>query len=395
VVGKDTVFRVHRKPVVTVYVRHRGECRDRSTGEFYRGCDCAKWLRYSLNGKQHRIPANTRAWGHAEEKAQELQKRLDAGASGLASTSIQSPTPRTIAAAVETYILAKQGENKSSATITKLRYQLGSFEKFMAARSKFFPTDITPDDAVEFRATWKTMNDITRIKFNSNLRGFLKRCCPKETRDDVLDAISPIKQTREGMARRKPKPFSEKEISQLLAQVPVSFPDAAKASRVTALIHLQIGTGLAVRDAVQLERANFNDGWLRIKRQKTGSNVVQKLDTDLHRELLTVLNGNPRYVFWDGKTLPTSAVGTWLKDVRKLMSDAGLWTKGDLSHRFRDTFVDYMYGAGCSVGEIAAMIGDRETTVEKHYKDMFSKRMEERLAKLPVRSWSQGAQNAG
>ena len=380
------MFRVNRKPVVTVYVRHRGECKDRSKGEFYRGCDCAKWLRYSLNGKQHRIAANTRAWGHAEEKAQELQKRLDTG--GAPSIAIQSPSPRTIAAAIQTYILAKEGENKSPVTIGKLRYQLGRFEKFMAGRSKFFSSDITPDDAVEFRATWKTMNDITRIKFNSNLRGFLKRCCPKETRDDVLDAIRPIKQTREGMARRSPKPFSEKEIEKLLAQVPVSFPNAEKASRVTALIHLQIGTGLAVRDAVQLERSSIKDGWLRIKRQKTGTDVVQRLDAGLHKELLTVLNGNPRYVFWDGNVLPTSAVGMWLKDVRKVMSDAGLWTKGDLSHRFRDTFVDYMYGAGCSVGEIAKMIGDNETTVERHYKDLLSKRMEERLAKLPVRTWS-------
>jgi len=33
------------------------------------------------------------------------------------------------------------------------------------------------------------------------------------------------------------------------------------------------------------------------------------------------------------------------------------------------------------------MIGDRETTVEKHYKDLLSKRVEERLAKIPTRTW--------
>jgi integrase len=381
------MFRLTRKPVVTVYVRHRGECRDLSKGEFYRGCQCAKWLRYSLNGKQERHAAHTRSWGHAEEKAREVQKRLDGGESQPAIPSQPTASPRTIAAVIETYILSKEGENKSPVTIKKLRYQLGLFEKFMATRSKFFPTDITPDDAVEFRATWKNMNDLTRIKFNSNLRGFLKRCCPKEMRDDVLNAIQPIKQTREGLARRKPKPFSEAEIKKILAQVPIAFPDATKTSRITALIHLQVGTGLAVRDAVQLERDNIKDGWLRIKRQKTGKDVVQKLDGGLHNELTTVLNGNPRYVFWDGNILPTSAVGIWLRDLREIMSDAGLWTKGDLSHRFRDTFVDYMYGQGCSVGEIATMIGDRETTVEKHYKDLLSKRMEERLAKIPTRTW--------
>lgn len=381
------MFRLARKPVVTVYVRHRGECRDLSKGEFYRGCECAKWLRYSLNGRQERHAAHTRSWGHAEEKAQELQRRLDVGESETPAPSQPANSPRTIAAVIETYILSKEGENKSPVTIKKLRYQLGLFEKFMAGRSKFFPTDIAPEDAVEFRATWKKMNDLTRVKFNSNLRGFLKRCCPKETRDDVLNAIQPIKQTREGLARRKPKPFSEAEIKKILAQVSVTVPDTQKASRFAALIHLQVGTGLAVRDAVQLERDNIKDGWLRIKRQKTGKDVVQKIDAGLHKELLSVLNGNPRFVFWDGNILPTSAVGIWLRDLRQIMSDAGLWTKGDLSHRFRDTFVDYMYGQGCSVGEIAAMIGDRETTVEKHYKDLLSKRMEERLAKIPTRTW--------
>src|SRR5437868_11036577 len=288
------MFRLARKSVVTVYVRHRGECRDTSKGEFYRGCECAKWLRYSLNGKQERHAAHTRSWGHAEEKARELQRRLDLGESQPATPAQPATAPRTIAAVIETYILSKEGENKSPVTIKKLRYQLGLFEKFMAARSKFFPSDISPDDAVEFRASWKKMNDLTRIKFNSNLRGFLKRCCPKETRDDVLNAIQPIKQTREGLARRKPKPFSEAEIKKILFQVPVTFPNATKTSRVTALIHLQVGTGLAVRDAVQLERENVKDVWLRIKRQKTGKDVIQKLDASLHKELTTVLNGNPR-----------------------------------------------------------------------------------------------------
>jgi hypothetical protein len=131
-----------------------------------------------------------RSWGHAEEKARELQRRLDAGESSPPTPTQPTTAPRTIAAVIETYILSKEGENKSPVTIQKLRYQLGLFEKFMAGRSKFLPADITPEDAVEFRATWKKMNDLTRVKFNSNLRGFLKRCCPKETRDDVLNAIT-------------------------------------------------------------------------------------------------------------------------------------------------------------------------------------------------------------
>jgi hypothetical protein len=69
------------------------------------------------------------------------------------------------------------------------------------------------------------------------------------------------------------------------------------------------------------------------------------------------------------------------------MRNTGVWIKGNLSHRFRDTAVDFWLGAGCSMTEIAAMLGDTVAIVEKHYADSASKRMEERLARVPVRTW--------
>jgi hypothetical protein len=66
---------------------------------------------------------------------------------------------------------------------------------------------------------------------------------------------------------------------------------------MTALIHCMVSTGLAIRDTVQLERESIAGGWLRIRRQKTNRPVEQKLDTGLYRELLSVANGNPKYLF--------------------------------------------------------------------------------------------------
>ena len=156
---------------------------------------------------------------------------------------------------------------------------------------------------------------------------------------------------------------------------------------MTALIHCMVSTGLAIRDTIQLERDSLRDGWLRINRQKTDKLVKQRLDPALHAELLAVTNGNPKYVFWNGSSLPNSAVGIWQHDLRALMEDAGLWIKGNLSHRFRDTAVDFWLGAGCSLTEIAAMLGDTVSVLEEHYLSLISKRMEERLAKVPVRTW--------
>jgi hypothetical protein len=148
-----------------------------------------------------------------------------------------------------------------------------------------------------------------------------------------------------------------------------------------------VSTGLAIRDTIQLERDNVRDGWLRIERQKTGKAVRQKMDADLSAELQAVANGNPKYFFWNGRSRPTTATGQWQADLKTLMEAAGLWIRGNLSHRFRDTAVDFWLGAGCSLTDIAAMLGDTVAVVESHYADLASKRTEERLAKLPVRSW--------
>ena len=68
---------------------------------------------------------------------QELQRRLDAG-----ETTPLVPVPevkrRTIAEEIETHLTAKRSEGLSPATLRKLKYQLGTFEQFLAARSKFF-----------------------------------------------------------------------------------------------------------------------------------------------------------------------------------------------------------------------------------------------------------------
>jgi integrase len=375
---------VRPKPVVSVFVRHKATCSHLSRGEFYRGCHCAKWLRYSKGGKQHRVSAGTRTWGIAEDKAAELQGQLDAGEAGTVPAIPEIDQP-TVEQAIETFITAKQGEGIRKATIRKLRYQLGCFQRFTEERSKLFPSEVTATDVIEYRASWNTWKSgVTRQKAQQNLRGFLRSCC-RTSLPDLLDALKPVRLAKSDKDRLEPRPFTEKELKHLLAQVPKTFPE--KAAKMRALIHCMVATGLAIRDTVQLERTSLRDGWLRIERQKTGRPVRQRLDNGLCRELLSVANGNSKYIFWDGVTEATSAVGAWQADLRRLMQDANLWIKGNLSHRFRDTAVDFWLGSGCSMTDVAAALGDTVRTVERHYADLASKRMEERLAKMPTRSW--------
>ena len=385
---------VARKAVVTVYVRHGSGC-PHDGKPFFRGCDCVKWLRYSgaacfcgyrHEGRQHRFTADTRTWGLAEEKAQEIQKRLDAGEMGSPLPAVSQSKQPTIAQALDTFITAKESEGVSPATVRKLKFQIGQFEQFMAERSKFFPSEIAGPDVIAYRASWTWQSGVTKQKAQQNLRGFLRSCC-RDNLQDLLSALKTIRLSKADRTRLEPKPFTEKELTRLLQKVPTVF-DAAKAARMTALIHTMVSTGLAIRDTIQLERDNIRDGWLRIERQKTGRSVRQKLDGALSAELNAVANGNPKYIFWDGASKPTSAVGMWQADLREVMQKAGIWIKGNLSHRFRDTAVDFWLGGGCDMTEVAAMLGDTVAVCERHYANLASKRMEERLSKMPTRSWS-------
>jgi integrase len=385
-----------RRSVVNIYVRHQGDCKyvNRSGRAFARDCQCVKWLRYSgedclcghkHTGRQHRISADTRTWGTAEEKRAALQQRLDTGESTAPLPELKR---QTIAQHLETHITAKESEGCSPATIRKLRNQLGDLERFLAERSKFFPADITATDLIEFRAEWTWGSGVTRQKAQQNVRAFLRSCCTNNL-PGLLSALKTIRLSKTDITRLEPQPFSEEELTKLLAQVPVTFaqyPD--KVARMTTLIKFMVSTGLAIRDTVQLERDNLAGGWLRIKRQKTNKPVEQKLDPGLHAELLKVSNGNPRYVFWNGTSRPTSATGLWQADLRDVMKPAGLWIKGNLSHRFRDTAVDFWLGSGCSILEVSAMLGDTVSIVEKHYRKLLSKRMADRLANVPTRSWA-------
>ena len=340
-------MRLQRKSIVVVYTRHAGTCPHKSN-ESYARCDCSKWMRWSRDGRQHRQAAGTRSWGIAEKAATEQQRRLDSDETPAAS---EAPSTPTIAAWAETFITNKQNKGVGPATERKIRHHLGTLEQFMSARSKFFPQAVTVADVVEYRASWSTWKSgVTKAKAQQNIRSFVKFV----GRADLLPVLDTIIKSEEDNARLAPRPFSEAELKELLAQVPVTF-------------------------------------WLKIKRQKMkkkeGGKVQQKLDAALHKELLAVTNGNPRYVFWSGQGTAVSAVTNWQNDLRILMKAAGVYIPGNLSHRFRDTAVDFWLGAGCSMTEVAAMLGDTVATTEHHYADLASGRMKERLSKIPGRTW--------
>jgi len=366
-------------PLISVYTRHSEGCKY-AGDRFHKQCKCKKWVEYFHNGKQYRVSAKTRSWAIAEEVKRTLEEQFKNGvtAPAVAPASTGRATVKEKAAL---FITGKEGENVSIAVLRKYRHELPRFEAFLSKRSKFYPSDITLDDLVEYRATWNELSKITQQKMQERLRAFLKFACPKDNLFDLLK----LKGIRIKAADRpKPQPFTDQELNRLLAQVPKNFPDEPRCSRVTALIHLMVSTGLAIVDAVKLENKNFDNGWLNIIRQKTERPVRQKLHPTLLKELQTVTNGNPRFVFWNGEIKLSSLTGLFQANLREVMKDADVYTHGDLSHRFRDTYVKFLFDSGCSTTQVADAIGDTEAIVVKHYRSLVP---DDQLSKLPQRSF--------
>jgi site-specific recombinase XerD len=367
-------------PLISIIVRHSEGCKYEGD-RFYKRCDCKKWLEYFHSGKQQRVAAKTRSWAIAEEVKRTLEEQFKNGVT--APAVVPASTGRaTVKEKVALFITGKEGENVSVAVLRKYRYELPRFEAFLSKRSNFYPSDITLDDLVEYRATWADLAKITQQKMQERLRAFLKFACPKDNLFDLLK----LKGIRIKAADRpKPQPFTDAELNRLLAQVSVTFHDEPRRSRVIALIHLMVSTGLAIVDAVKLEKKNFEGGWLNIIRQKTERPVRQKLPTTLLNELRTVTNGNPRFVFWNGDIKLSSLTGLFQTNLREVMKAANVYTHGDLSHRFRDSYVKFLFDNGCSTTQVADAIGDTEAIVVKHYRSLVP---DDQLSKLPQRHFS-------
>jgi integrase len=160
--------------------------------------------------------------------------------------------------------------------------------------------------------------------------------------------------------------------------------------------------GLAIIDAATLERSNIReaDGHYRIylsSRQKTSKrHTLQAIDNAIPakvaKELLTVLNGNPRYVFWHGGKSgegtdqeKREAVKHWQKKMRVLLDTAGF--PNATSHKFRHTLAVEMIRAGASFEDVAAALGNTVGVVAKFYSHEWAKVRQGRTDKAIKATW--------
>jgi integrase/recombinase XerD len=384
--------------MLSVYSRHYPPCP--SSDINYKRCRCPKWINGLLgsDGPFIRRSAKTRSWEKAEDFKRELEEEYESKAKGLEEASRPEATVVTVKEAVTRFLNSKRNENLADSTVDKLTT---IFEKqFLAwtnsARFTYI-TEITTADLEGFRDTW-TDGPLAKKKKQERLIGFFYYCLR-------LGWIKSNPAVLLGRIRADGPPtdyFPKSEFDKIMDATYIYQPRGwvecrNQATRLRILTLLMRWSGLAIRDAVTLERRRLNEnGELLLYRAKTGSPVYVPLPPDVAESLRSIPPGpspNPRYFFWSGNGSPKSVVGNWQRSFRRLFTIANLRREdGSLKrchpHMLRDTFAVEMLLAGVPLEQVSILLGHKSVKItEKHYAPWVKARQEQ-LAANVRKAWN-------
>jgi integrase/recombinase XerD len=385
-------------PTVTIFVRHSSDC-PRTGDEFYKNCRCRKHLRWSYGGEQYRQSAKTRAWAIAEEARRKIEAQFATAdpSQPVGSVTVEPQSKPTIERAIELFVLDKRTQGMDGEVLKKYERELGRFQEFMGKRGVFIPHEITLESLTEFRADWDTLypSSTTRAKVQERLRSVLKYCY--ETRMiDRVPKLSAIK-----VDEPPTLPLSVSQYNKLLKVVPIEFTPT-KAKRVRAIIQLMRYSGLAIRDAVTLERDELQQDRkkklyrITTNRQKTGTHVSVPIPPEVAAEVLAAmeLNESKRHCFWNtGTGKPQSAVTNWQHDLRQVFRAAGF--REGHPHQLRDTFAVSLLEKGVPLEEVSKLLGHESIKTTEKYYAKWVKARQDRLDSLVIGTWHQAAKPFG
>jgi len=362
-------------PEITIYVRHSTDCPHKCEGEDYPSCRCRKHLRWTMNGKRFRRKAGTRSWKAAQDTARQLVAELVK--SDEPEKLVARKNSTTVAEAVDTFMGAKRNDGLEPPTLQKLQKTCDRIKAFCDE------SDLITLDSVTLihLTTWpwgRYFNTTHSLRTNQErVKSFFRYF-------HNAGVIS-----RNPAAAWKQVKGKVSQVSGFTAKEYEGIITAAKEDpKLRALIQAMRFAGLAIIDAACLERSQIvqrgDEYRIRLaSRQKTSKKAHRQMIDNavppaVGRELLAVLNGNPRYVFW-GRSSAAAATDTekreavkhWQKRVRAVLDTAGL--PDSTSHKFRHTLAIEMIRHGATFEDVAAALGNTVAVVAKFYSHEWGK----------------------
>jgi integrase len=158
-------------------------------------------------------------------------------------------------------------------------------------------------------------------------------------------------------------PFTEEEVTRILEACDAY--EGGNRARLRFLTDLMLATGLAIGDASTISKDRIvktaNGYSVELRRAKTATPVSCPIPVQLAKGILGLHGDTP---FWSGKSDLEDITKNWRKIYTKIFKTAGV--EGH-PHQFRHTCAKRFLVKGVPTGFVAAVLGDGEEVVRKHY----------------------------
>ena len=368
---------------VSVYNRHRAACPHRRS-RFWKKCDCPKWVTWHREGKEHRVSAETRDWVVAAEMAHKIEAGFRGG-----EPPVEGQKAMLLEMAVNLYLLDKEASHLRPATLSKLKT---IFEKQMLAWFRDNGVtrlrDVSLPHLQAWRFTW-IEGALAAKKKQERVKGFFHFC----QRNGWITQNVALGLSRIKVEQPTVEHFSEDEQRTIYAVVDQFAKIEVHRERMRAFLMLLRHSGLAIRDAVTLERSRLTaDDLLILRRAKTGEWVTLPLQTNVAAFLRRTPNDNERYFFWTGNGLPKSAVADWQRALRRVFELADLKREDGSRkrchpHMFRHSFSIDKLSKGMHVDDLANLLGHSSTRTTLKYYAPWVKARADRLNEAVRATW--------
>jgi integrase len=340
------------------------------------------------DGRFIRFSARTRSWEKAEIQARAKEDAADPNKPSVRERVRLEDAIQDFRDDEKSRHLSKDSQRKSEFFFEK---QL----KPWANRKGFaFLNQLRPAELTKFRSSWGNGPATTRRK-HERLVAFFWFCVRMEWLDK-----NPALLLKRVQAESHPTDYFTKEEFNAIVDATYAYGNwlgghdyEHRRERIRALVLLMRWSGLAIKDAVTLERTRIDErGNLFLYRAKTGVPVYVPLPPFLHVLLNSLPNENPRFFFWSGNGEPETCKRGWTRALARLFKLAQIKgpdgsPKRCHSHMFRDTFAVELLLAGVPIDQVSLLLGHSSVKVtERHYAP-FVKARQEQLAQSARKAW--------
>jgi len=356
--------------MLTIYRRHRRNCKHRAKGRKHRHCQCPVWVDGFLSGKEIRESLKLRDWQKALERVREWE---------IEDRRIQKQRMRlSIATAHQKFMADVEARKLNQATLYKYRLLFRHLDKFAESSKLEFLDQLDLDTLATFRAKWAE-GPRTSLKKLERLRAFMRFAEKRKWIDG-----NPAVDLKAPKVPNKPTlPFTREEMISILTALGPYGKSAGlrNGQRLKAFVLLLRYSGMRIGDAVQLGVNRIQGNKLLLHTEKTGVHVYCVLPDIVTKALDAAPHSSQNYFFWTGKSTVRSAKGKWQRRLQRLFEFARV--VGGHAHRFRDTFAVELLLAGVPLDRVSVLLGHSSIRItERHYAPWTRSRQEQIEADL-------------